>query len=112
MTVTGFAKDKDSSTGLPSATVILRTGNVTLASVVAGATGAFSISTTSNATELVISSVGYKTTSYPLPDYINQVNYPLERDAKELDPVIITVNKRHFPWLLGLLLIVAIAKRK
>jgi hypothetical protein len=114
MRFTGRVIDTLTDDGLPSSTVELWTGNVMLARTAADSSGYFDIGTASTPDLVKISSVGYKNAAFPYDQVVDDSYFPLERDVKELEDVIITsVKKNPWPWLgAGLLFLLLISKKR
>lgn len=115
-TYSGLVRDATTETGIPGATVTAYADNgVMLQRVAADNSGNFYLQTAYPAQFLEISSVGYKTNDFPAATW--QRLFELERQERELDPVILppgTVKKNNtWQWLLiaGLLLVVATKKQ-
>lgn len=92
-TYSGIVRDATSELPIPSATVILYANGTRIGGGAANSKGEFAISTDTEATHITISSVGYKTWNWPASTY--QHLFELERDVKDLDPVVVTTTKKN-----------------
>jgi len=96
--------------GIPGASVFLTVDGNKVAGQVADSKGYFSITVLSQADSIVISSAGYKPWQWPAS--FEQHVFELEPDVKDLDPVVITADKKNYSWLLLLLLIPLLKEEK
>lgn len=99
MNYTGILYDATNSQPIANATVTLYNGSTIVARALTNAGGSFIVESTAPGDKLEISSVGFKTATFTTNNY--QRSFYLERDYKELDPVVLNNKKnRLLPWLL------------
>lgn len=99
----GVVRDAVSESPVPSATIELYRNGTRVAAMAANSAGYFYLSTSEPATDITISSVGYKTYNWPASEV--QDVFDLERDEKDIDPVVLPPTKAPgdsniFLWLL------------
>lgn len=93
----GTVKDSATGKGIPGASVIFYAGGSRLGGVVADSNGNFSFESSQPAESITISSVGYQSFNWPASEYQNV--FELERDEKELDPVVVTASRKNNSWI-------------
>lgn len=106
-TYSGTILDATSETPLPKATVAIYVPGMPPQLQAADNSGQFEIATRSAASSITVSHAGYKQNTWPAFEQIHR--YELERDIKELPPVVITSHKKKWlAWaiLAGLLLMI------
>lgn len=111
--VTGVAIEKKTGNPVQYASVRLRNQSFVIASTVANRYGRFNFETSSNYDNILISSVGYKTKAFAKTT-VNDAMYFLEKDIKELEPVVLTPaprEKKNTTWAWALLGLAIIAKQ-
>jgi hypothetical protein len=108
MAITGVVISK-SGQPVPRATVTLRSGQNRVTSVVANDTGGFTLPATSLGDNILISSVGYQTKAFTIPDR-NDSFYYMDPDIREENNVVVTSGKKSGGWFLAVLLIAALSK--
>lgn len=107
MAITGVVISK-SGQPVPRATVTLRSGQTRVTSVVANDTGGFSLPSSSG-DNILISSVGYQTKAFTIPER-NDSFYYMDPDIREENNVVVTSGKKSGGWFLAVLLIAALSK--
>jgi hypothetical protein len=116
MTIYGKVIDSETRAAIPGATVALYAGNLRLAAVAATGTGEFTltISDTSRPDKLLITSVGYLEKSIDPLSAAGTTVFMLERDVKELPPVVIypTKGKNWMWWALGIAVLIGMSKKQ
>lgn len=101
MTINGKVIDDQTGQPIPRATISLLSGNVNLKSISADDSGNFSITTTQNPDSLLITSVGYQGTYWPLPKYESTSIFDLPVSTDPLDTIVVEYKpKSVFPWWL------------
>lgn len=111
--VTGVAIEKTTGNPAAYASVQLRNGSSVVASQVASQYGRFSFSSSAAFDNVLISCVGFKTKAFAIPAVADAM-YFLEKDEKELDPVVLTPKPKatNYTWAWALLGLVVIAKNQ
>lgn len=118
MIFNGTIYDKETGAGIPGASIKIMTsdGRYTGVGAAAGKDGSFKLSSSEInwSNYAVISAVGYESIAWELyDDFLNNVRISLTRDVKELDPVVITSDKKqNYAWLLLVPLAIAASKKK
>jgi hypothetical protein len=113
MTINGKIIDDKTGQPVPRATIALLNSNVQLISNAADDNGNFSISTSQVPDSLLVSSVGYQATFWPLPQYQSNTVFDLPISNDPLSTVIIQYQpKKKFPWLLVALGIIIFSRKK
>ena len=111
MTINGKILDSGTGEGLPGATVRLYSGANLVWQAIANQDGYFQYSGPAGITDIVISSTGYIPWKFPASEY--QHVWELERDIRQLDPVVITSgSKTKNLLLLALLAVVLLSNKK
>lgn len=102
----------DSQTGIPipGATITTYKGALPMQRVIADSNGQFSISADSQPDTINISSASYNDFSWPASEY--QHTFELERNETQLPGVTVTSHPTNNSWMLLLLLIPLLAKKK
>lgn len=105
-TYSGRVYDATDISPLPFSTIAVYVPGMLPQIQVADSGGNFSVATRSTASQITISHAGYKQNTWPAFEQIHR--YELERDERELPPVVVTSHKKKWlAWaiLAGLLLI-------
>lgn len=111
MVFSGKVYDKETRKGIPNASIKIMTGDgrYTGVGVATNNDGSFKISSAEIVwpNYAVFSAVGYESAAWELyEDFVTDIELFLNRDVKELDPVVITSDKKNN---YGLLILAAIA---
>lgn len=112
-TYKGQIVDCDTGAAIPSATVTMSKNGSVIARTIADSNGMFEVYTSDEPDQITITSVGYKPYTSPASSY--QFKFELEKNVKDLDPVIVQASSKNsgLMWAgLGLLLLLAMQKKK
>lgn len=116
MTIYGKVIDSETRAGIPGATVALYAGNVRLTAAAATSTGEFTltISDVNRPDKMLITSVGYLDKTFDPQSAAGTTVFMLDRDVKELPPVVIypTKNKAWLWWALGIAVLIGMSKKQ
>jgi hypothetical protein len=116
MIIYGKVLDNETRAPVPGATVALYSDNVRIAAVAASGAGEFyiEVSTTQRPNKLGISSTGYIEKFWDISAAAGTTVFILDRDVKELPPVVIYPSKSTswLWWVAGVVAIIAMSKKR